>query len=53
MENRLKVAQKELGFLDEASRRWIFGESALSVWPWLTERQLANRATTGRRIAPC
>ena len=35
IESRLAVAQDTLKFLDAASRNWIFGETALAVWPWL------------------
>lgn len=33
--SRLAVAQEELAFLDKADRDWIFGGTALGVWPWL------------------
>jgi len=33
--SRLAVAQEALAFLDQPSRDWIFGETALAVWPWL------------------
>ena len=35
IESRLAIAQEELAFLDEPSRNEIFGETALTVWPWL------------------
>jgi len=35
IESRLAIAQEELAFLDEPSRNRIFGETALTVWPWL------------------
>jgi L-fuconolactonase len=33
--DRLTVAKEELSFLDEEERSFIFGRTALSVWPWL------------------
>ena len=32
---RLALGRQDLAFLDEADRRWIFGDTALSLWPEL------------------
>jgi predicted TIM-barrel fold metal-dependent hydrolase len=32
---RLALSQQDMAFLSEEDRRWIFGESALAVWPSL------------------
>lgn len=33
--SRLAVAKEELAFLDADAQSWIFGGTALKVWPWL------------------
>jgi L-fuconolactonase len=35
LKERLEISQQELAFLGEEERRWIFGETALSLWPAL------------------
>lgn len=35
IEDRLPLMQADLSFLSEEDRRWIFGETALSLWPEL------------------
>lgn len=37
VKSRLGVAKKELAFLSESDRAWIFGETALSVYPSLKD----------------
>ncbi len=36
IKSRLDIARKELAFLGERDRTWIFGDTALSVYPGLT-----------------
>jgi predicted TIM-barrel fold metal-dependent hydrolase len=35
LKERLEVSQRELAFLSEEDRRWIFGQTAVTVWPTL------------------
>jgi predicted TIM-barrel fold metal-dependent hydrolase len=35
IKSRLKISQDELAFLPKDDQDWIFGKTALKVWPWL------------------
>jgi predicted TIM-barrel fold metal-dependent hydrolase len=37
VKSRLDIAKQELAFLDESDRAWIFGDTALSVYPSLKD----------------
>ena len=35
IKERLKIMEEDFSFLSAEERRWIFGETALSLWPSL------------------
>lgn len=35
LKEQLQLAQRELAFVSEEDRRWLFGETALTLWPML------------------
>lgn len=45
LKEQLDLAREALAFLPEEDRRWLFGETALTLWPML-------RGTKGVRTAP-
>jgi hypothetical protein len=35
MKSRVEASQKAMAFMSEEDRRWIFSDTALSLWPSL------------------